>query len=155
MEAGHLDADKDIEIYQEIHNKKHIILLNKADKFPEEQHPDLLKTAQNRFPKSKILLFSALKGTGLKELESYLQEAVQWENIELEDVVMVQERVKNLLHLIQNSINEFLQICQDQAPQEIQAIPLREAIQSLSEISGKIGNEDILGSIFRRFCIGK
>ena len=35
------------------------------------------------------------------------------------------------------------------------AIDLRAALQSLGTITGEITNEDILDSIFSRFCIGK
>ncbi|MEM8735593.1 MAG: hypothetical protein AAGG44_15270, partial [Planctomycetota bacterium] len=39
--------------------------------------------------------------------------------------------------------------------EEITAAELRAAIQSLSAIIGSVHNEDILGEIFGRFCIGK
>jgi len=38
---------------------------------------------------------------------------------------------------------------------EIIASELNELIYKISEITGEISADDILGSIFRRFCIGK
>jgi tRNA modification GTPase len=35
------------------------------------------------------------------------------------------------------------------------SIELRDAMDALGEISGKIDSDDILGVIFSRFCIGK
>ena len=38
---------------------------------------------------------------------------------------------------------------------ELLAIDLRRAQQQLGEITGQITSDDLLGSIFGRFCIGK
>jgi tRNA modification GTPase len=35
------------------------------------------------------------------------------------------------------------------------AIELREALDALGEIPGRVDTEDLLGVIFSRFCIGK
>jgi tRNA modification GTPase len=40
-------------------------------------------------------------------------------------------------------------------PPEIVALEIREAIDSIGEITGKTSNEAILDHIFSRFCIGK
>jgi tRNA modification GTPase len=38
---------------------------------------------------------------------------------------------------------------------ELTALDLREAMEALGELTGKIDTEDILGAIFSTFCIGK
>lgn len=40
-------------------------------------------------------------------------------------------------------------------PPELAAIDLREALDALGEIPGKLDTEDLLGAVFSRFCIGK
>ena len=38
---------------------------------------------------------------------------------------------------------------------ELVAFDLRDALEHLGSITGEVSNEEILGSIFSRFCIGK
>ena len=39
--------------------------------------------------------------------------------------------------------------------EELLAFDLREALDSLGRISGRVTNEDILNGIFSQFCVGK
>jgi tRNA modification GTPase len=43
----------------------------------------------------------------------------------------------------------------DNLPTDLIAIDLKQALYHLGEITGEITNEEILGNIFSRFCIGK
>ncbi len=38
---------------------------------------------------------------------------------------------------------------------ELVALDLREAMECIGEVTGRIDSEEILGSIFSQFCIGK
>ena len=40
-------------------------------------------------------------------------------------------------------------------PGDLLSIDIKEAIESLGEITGEITNEELLGNIFGKFCIGK
>ena len=42
----------------------------------------------------------------------------------------------------------------DEAP-EIIAFELREGLQAVGEVTGRVDVEEVLGAIFSRFCIGK
>ena len=42
----------------------------------------------------------------------------------------------------------------DEAP-EIIAFELREALQAVGEVTGRVDVEEILDSVFSQFCIGK
>ncbi|MFN3191321.1 MAG: tRNA modification GTPase [Aureliella sp.] len=53
------------------------------------------------------------------------------------------------------SLHSAIQANEADAGEEITATELRLAIESLSAIIGSVHNEDILGEIFGRFCIGK
>ena len=40
-------------------------------------------------------------------------------------------------------------------PMDLIAVDLKEALDSLSEVTGEISNEDLLDHIFSNFCVGK
>jgi len=43
----------------------------------------------------------------------------------------------------------------DKIPEDLIAIDIRHAIHYLGEITGQITTDELLGNIFRNFCIGK
>ena len=40
-------------------------------------------------------------------------------------------------------------------PMDLISVDLKEALDSLSEITGEISSEDILDHVFGNFCVGK
>jgi tRNA modification GTPase len=50
---------------------------------------------------------------------------------------------------------ETKKLLENNEPAEITAFELQSLIDSLSEITGEISPDDVLDSIFSRFCIGK
>jgi tRNA modification GTPase len=43
----------------------------------------------------------------------------------------------------------------DRLPADLVAIDLRDALHHLGTITGQVTSDEVLGSIFSRFCIGK
>lgn len=54
-----------------------------------------------------------------------------------------------------SALLQVQQTTQEQLPLDFWTIDLRQAIQSLGEITGEEMVEPVLDEIFRRFCIGK
>ena len=52
-------------------------------------------------------------------------------------------------------LEELLSGLDNQIPEDLIAIDIRQAIHYLGEITGEITSDEILGNIFRNFCIGK
>jgi tRNA modification GTPase len=69
--------------------------------------------------------------------------------------VVTSARHKHCLDLAGDSLRAVLQSVKSGASSEILAFELRQAADKLGEITGHIYNEEILGEIFSRFCIGK
>ena len=61
------------------------------------------------------------------------------------------QKLKNSMKSINSS---EIKLTKNASP-ELTAFDLRQAAEALSEITGRIYNDDILGQIFSKFCIGK
>ncbi len=72
-----------------------------------------------------------------------------------ETTLLSDRRHRESLLLTRNALERFRLSIEDDSPTELGALELREALQSLGEITGETAPEDILEKIFTRFCIGK
>lgn len=135
-------------------NKQLIILFNKCDKTSAERCTELTHTFEDvDAPK----LFISAKGRiGLEELETLLVEKAALPEISQSDVIVTNIRhyealVRALesIHRVQDGL--LMNLSGDFVSQD-----LRECLSHLAEIvGGAFDVEDVLGNIFKNFCIGK
>ncbi len=69
--------------------------------------------------------------------------------------LLTNQRQYQKLKSAQQDLTKALTSIKDNIGYEFAAVDLRSAIHQLSEITGEITTDDILNSIFTRFCIGK
>ena len=103
-----------------------------------------------------ILLFiSAKEKTGLEELRMKLSEIVGRGKFSSDDVIVTNIRHYEALLHVSESLGRVITGLENQIPEDLMAIDIRQAIHYLGEITGEITSDEILGNIFRNFCIGK
>ena len=129
-----------------------VVVLNKTDLLPD--HGSNLKQAlvQNGM---EVISCSAKQGEGLSEIKQRLIDAVDRGEAAADDAV-----VSNTRHLqALTSTLEALQRVQHglghHTPGDLLAQDIRMALYHLGEITGTIYHDELLGTIFSRFCIGK
>lgn len=138
--------EEDLSIYNLVKPLAHMVVINKADLPLKEEvlraFPDAIKV-------------SAVKGEGVEELKEALLERLGVYALDSMQVYL-SVRHENLLKKSKEVLKSLINKLEtgDIFP-EILMLDLREAISYLEEIVGVISTEDILGSIFSRFCIGK
>jgi tRNA modification GTPase len=59
------------------------------------------------------------------------------------------------MQLVSESLGRVLSGLENSIPEDFIAIDIRQAIYHLGSITGAITTDEILGNIFRNFCIGK
>ena len=94
---------------------------------------------------------SARTGAGMDELRGKLLEAVGWHDQE-SGAFMARERHVRALTLAQTHLVRARAVL---TSAELFAEELRLAQRALNEITGEFTQDDLLGEIFSRFCIGK
>jgi tRNA modification GTPase len=99
---------------------------------------------------------SALTGKGLPEFKEAILKLAQTGQKEREDTPVV-TNLRHVHHLetAAAKIQNALESLGNSRTEESLSLDLREALKELSSITGEEVSEDVLASIFSRFCIGK
>jgi len=142
--------ESDRAILKKIADKPMIILANKFDLYSGKEI-EINESLHGH----EVIPFSAFTGEGLKELEWKIEKIISNEYVDYENSFISELRVVNLLEASFESINKTEMLLLERAPDEIIAIELQIFIDNISEITGEISPDEVLNSIFSRFCIGK
>lgn len=138
--------------------KRLMIVFNKADLLTEEKRKDLNKlqaTILSLRPDTPTLHISAKNDDGIDMLEEQLISAAQLPTADNNDVIVTNARHHQALMLALDAINRVSDGLTMGIPTDFVAQDIRECMHHLGEITGQISTDEILGSIFSRFCIGK
>ena len=131
-----------------------IIIINKIDLVNEKEVEERLggKQAFGPYP---ILFLSAKHHLHTDELHEYLLNTVQSETLKSSDVVVSNvrhyEALKSALEASERAFNGL----ETQVPSDLISQDIREILYYLGQITGEITTDEILGNIFKNFCIGK
>lgn len=151
LDAGSGVTDSDLEIIESIKNKRAIILANKIDLVSDRNKA--MSVIEKKT--GKVIPFSAKTGEGLSLLEQSVAEIFKNEFVDYNNSFIADMRVINILEKAISIIEEAERLLLLKEPQEILAFLLQSLIDCFSEITGEISPDDVLNSIFSRFCIGK
>jgi tRNA modification GTPase len=155
-EMGWIAADQDI--YQEVQHRPLIIILNKIDRIDPTQRETLHQTLLVQLsPAHPILIQTAAAfHQGIPELEAAILDTVQVGEVTVGDSgVAINQRQKAALIQTQTALDRVKTTIAEQLPLDFWTIDLRDAIQTLGEVTGDEVTESVLDRVFSRFCIGK
>ena len=135
------------DILQHIENKKLIIVNNKIDKLNNNGY-NLLN--------SPTVHISAKFGTGIDILEQAIYQAADIPTLSDTDVIVTNARHYDALVRAQQSIQRVIDGLEQQLSGDLLSEDLRLTLDTLSEITGgQITTNEVLGNIFKNFCVGK
>jgi len=133
--------------------KKIILVFNKIDKIQGEEM-EIIGQMFDRFDAERIYI-SAKNKLNTDELENLLVKAAQLPEIHPGDVVVNNIRHYEALINAGTSIKRVLEGLENGISGDFLSQDIRECIHFIGEITGQISNDEILGNIFGKFCIGK
>ena len=134
------------EVLNGLLDKNAILVINKSDL--------LEKDLNSNIKKINHVLISIKENTNIEELISKIKNSLKKKFITSDDILITRERHRQHLQQCLDHINNFNKKKEvedfDKAAED-----LRLATRHLGMIVGKVDVEEILGSIFNDFCIGK
>ena len=98
---------------------------------------------------------SARTGFGIDHLKQCVVEAVRQRMSDSDGVMLTNLRHYEALCQVSASLDEVSQGLDGNLPADLLAIDLRNALHYLGTITGQVTTDEVLGTIFSRFCVGK
>lgn len=131
-----------------------LVLENKLDLLPPDA-PTLSAHAA-LLPDAPHLALSALAGTGIEALEETMWQMVMGgEATASEAALVTNPRHKQAIQQAHEHVAAALQGSLAGMPADFLTIDLHAAVNALGSVTGESATEDLLDTIFSRFCIGK
>ena len=133
--------------------KKVILVFNKIDKIAEDER-EVLDQLFQQFEGDRIYI-SAKDRINTEGLQKALVIAAQLPTINPGDVVVNNVRHYEALQNALSAIRRVTDGIDNGITGDFLSQDIRECMHFLGEITGAISNDEILGNIFGKFCIGK
>ena len=135
------------DLLQRADNKKLIVIKNKTDKADNNSYNSL---------KLPFITISAKFGTGIDELEQAIYEAADIPTLTENDIIVTNARHYEALVRAHEHIQRVIEGLQMQLSGDLLSEDLRLTLDTLAEITGgQITPNEVLGNIFKNFCVGK
>lgn len=137
------------ELNNDLFNKKHIIYIgNKGDL-------EVTKEVDFYFSKKKLKKISANNNDDINKLKNHINNYITKNLVSSDSSIMINERHYASLTNVNTSIKNVKKNLKNKSNIDLLALDIKYALNHLGEITGEISNEEILGNIFSKFCIGK
>ena len=134
--------------------KRLFILINKIDQSSPNRQLEIADKIRVE-EKDTLLFISAKEKSGLEILRQKLSEVIVKERLSSDDIIITNIRHYEALLHVSESLERVITGLNNQIPEDLIAIDIRQAIHYLGEITGEITSDEILSNIFKNFCIGK
>ncbi len=134
-------------------HQKLIIVANKIDSGLQETLQKL--NAMERSDNEKLVFIAAKKKQNIDVLIEMMIHSVNIEAVNQEDVIVTNARHFEILKNAHESIMRVLNGLDSGITGDFLAQDIRECLQYMAEITGEISTHEVLGHIFKNFCIGK
>lgn len=144
-------TEEDQKLLELTQDKKRIVILNKADQVAKITKKDIQKITD-----SPIVTISVLKKQNMIGLEEAIKSLfLQGITDSKSEVMVTNQRQNDLLRKAKHSLIEAIEAINDNMPLDLVQIDLKEAWDSLGEITGDTAPDELITQLFSKFCLGK
>ena len=146
-------AEVEADIYRLMHADLEVILVpNKMDLNPYTLPEDYIMPGISR---EDIVPTSAKNNMNIIYLKERLLKTINKDHTLLSQNILTNSRHVDCLQKVKEHLSRAKAQVVSNSGHELIAMDIRQALHYLGEISGEVSTEDLLESIFSRFCIGK
>lgn len=143
--------------------QKTYIVINKYDKIADAIQPEVLEALVQKYCKGTdgachvdgAVAISAKYGTNIDALTTLLSDSVDTEAVYNGSTIVSNSRHYEALHNASDALQRAHAGMTSGLPSDLLSQDIRESLHYLGLITGEITTDDVLGSIFSKFCIGK
>lgn len=150
--VGHLEKMIST-IAARLEGKKYMMIFNKMDQI-DESKKEMLKSYYSQFDCEKVFI-SAKHSQNTEQLEDQLFKMAQLPEVGENDVMVTNMRHYEVLKNAHESILRVIDGLEQGISGDFLSQDIRECLHYLGEITGEITTDEVLGNIFKKFCIGK
>ena len=110
---------------------------------------------KNHFNENNYIMISSINENDVIDLKEKLNDFVTKNIINDNSSIMINERHYNSLIKVKESIDNVKNNLKNKSNTDLLALDIKYALDNLGQITGEVTNDEILGNIFNKFCIGK
>ncbi len=137
-----------------LNSQQHLIIVaNKIDTGLHEtiSQLEVLDLTDNEY----ISFIAAKTQTNIDDLVNAMVQSANLNQVSEQDVIVTNVRHFDILKNAHEAIIRVLEGLDSGITGDFLAQDIRECLQYMAEITGEVGTEEVLGHIFKNFCIGK
>jgi tRNA modification GTPase len=150
LDASRKESQEDFKLLEKFRDKRALLLFNKSD-LPVKMDLEKIRKIHKDTPSLSV---SALKRTNLDRLKKMIFTQFVPERERSEEVIL-HLRQKLLFEDILSCLKKTKMMLDDGYSEEIYVEEIRKIIPLVGQLTGEIQDEDVLTSIFNKFCVGK
>jgi len=139
-----IEIDK---IKKDFKDKEIVVLINKCDISTKKMYDNLVSIS--------ALQISAKMGLNIDKLIERISTYMSKLSIDSHNVIVTNSRHLDLLSKTLDEIKKIKLSIKQNISSDLLSIDIKQASYFLGELTGEISNDELLGNIFSKFCIGK
>ena len=137
-------------------DRRLIICANKSDQLITTLDQAYIDELKEKMGESfcSFILMSTLKKENIEQLKNDLVEEYI-STIQQHHTILTNARHVDALMVAKSSLESVLSGVRSHVTGDFLALDIKRSLHALAEISGEVTNDEVLGNIFSKFCIGK
>lgn len=146
----------DIKIIQGNNQAAHLLVIgNKSDKSHESNINDYKAYLEARSIQFLSVSMVEQSAHNTERIRQILYDVMQLGSIDTNQTILSNIRHYESLNQAKDALTDVLSLLTSGTSGDILSLEMKRAVNAIGDITGTISNDEVLGNIFGKFCIGK